>query len=87
MSSTPKDRPRTSSRMAQNACARNHKQLRDDHRRVKTAYREFQSLDADKECEACDAVVQTVMKTPPEQGSTGSRQRAEPSHAAAARGD
>jgi hypothetical protein len=83
MSSTPKDRPRPSSRMAQNACARNLKQLRDD----KTAYREFQSLDADKECEACDAVVQTVMKTPPEQGSTGSRQRAEPSHAAAARGD
>jgi hypothetical protein len=87
MSSTPKGRPRTSSRMAQSACARTLKQLTDDHRCVKTAYREFQSLGADKESEASDAIVQTVPKIPPEQGSTGNRQRAELSRAAAARGD
>jgi hemerythrin superfamily protein len=52
---------RPSSRAAQSARARILKQLREDHKRVKTAFREFQSLDHDEDREACDAIVQRVL--------------------------
>lgn len=61
MPSTPAARKLRSSRKAPSACARTLKQLRDDHKRVKTAYAEFKRLDPDEDQEACDVIVQRVM--------------------------
>jgi hemerythrin superfamily protein len=36
-------------------------QLKDDHRRVKKAYRDFQKLDSDEDADACAAIVQQVI--------------------------
>ena len=36
-------------------------QLKDDHKRVKKAYREFQKLDPNEDAEACEQIVQQVL--------------------------
>ena len=56
MSSRP-----TLSRADSDACAAVLKQLKDDHKRVKKAYQEFEKIDAAKEPEACAAIVEQVL--------------------------
>ncbi len=48
-------------RVADDARQQVLKDLKDDHRRVRKAYREFQKLDGDKNPDACEAIVQQVL--------------------------
>lgn len=52
---------RTNSRAATGARNDILAQLKDDHRRVKKAYRQFQALDADADPDACAGIVQQVL--------------------------
>lgn len=56
MSSRP-----TLARAEADACAAVLEQLKDDHKRVKKAYREFEKIDAAKDPEACAAIVEQVL--------------------------
>ena len=52
---------RTNNRAASNARNDILSQLKDDHKRVKKAYREFQKLDASEDQEACEQIVKQVL--------------------------
>lgn len=52
---------RTTSRAAANARTEILTQLKEDHKRVKKAYRDFQKLDVEKDPDACQAVVLQVL--------------------------
>jgi hemerythrin superfamily protein len=54
-------RSRSTSRAASAARAQILKQLKDDHKRVKKAYREFGKLDREEDPQACQAIVQQVL--------------------------
>lgn len=56
MSSRP-----TLARAEADACTAVLKQLKDDHKRVKKAYQEFEKIDAAKDPEACAAIVEQVL--------------------------
>jgi len=51
-----------SSRTASTARNQILQQLKDDHARVKKAYREFQKLDCEEDLKACDAIVRQVLQ-------------------------
>ena len=52
---------RTASRAAATARTEVLDQLKEDHKRVKKAYRDFQKLDGDKDPESCEALVAQVL--------------------------
>lgn len=52
---------RRTSRAATEARNQVLQDLKDDHKRVKKAYREFQKLDAEEQRDACEALVQQVL--------------------------
>lgn len=55
-------RTRATSRAASNARSQVIQQLKDDHKRVRKAYRDFQKLDRDEDGPACEAIVQQVLQ-------------------------
>jgi hemerythrin superfamily protein len=55
-------RTRTTSRAASTARNQVLQQLKDDHKRVKKAYRDFQKLDSEEDLQACEAIVQQVLQ-------------------------
>jgi hemerythrin superfamily protein len=55
-------RARSTSRAASTARTQILKQLKDDHKRVKKAYRDFQKLDRDEDPQSCEAIVQQVLQ-------------------------
>ena len=55
-------RARATSRAASTARSQVIQQLKDDHKRVKKAYRDFQKLDRDEDRQACEAIVQPVLQ-------------------------
>jgi hemerythrin superfamily protein len=52
----------SSSRAASSARSQILSQLKDDHKRVKKAYREFQKLDGEEDPHACEAIVRQVLE-------------------------
>lgn len=55
-------RTRATSRAASTARTQILKQLKDDHRRVKKAYRDFQKLDRDEDPQACETLVRQALQ-------------------------
>jgi hemerythrin superfamily protein len=55
-------RTRTASRATSTARNQVLQQLKDDHKRVKKAYRDFQKLDSEEDLQACEAIVQQVLQ-------------------------
>lgn len=55
-------RARATSRAAANTRSQVIQQLKDDHKRVRKAYRDFQKLDRDEDGPACEAIVQQVLQ-------------------------
>ncbi len=53
---------RRSSRVANEARAQVLQELKDDHKRVKKAYKDFQKLDPEEQRDACEALVQQVLQ-------------------------
>jgi len=55
-------RTRSTNRAASTARNQVLQQLKDDHKRVKKAYRDFQKLDIEQDPQACEAIVQQVLQ-------------------------
>ena len=62
MPRTSTSRARSTSRASSSARSRILEQLKDDHKRVKRAYREFQKFGADEDPGAIEAIVQQVLQ-------------------------